>query len=787
MTKLKTFLEYGEGEKHPTENDWIMALGDHPGQTQPHLDINSDWLEGEVDKPMEPDLDNADNLKSLSAKIRQHRKTPYKDKEIDPFGKFLQEQHINDLQHNIPLKPKRVAQMTADKGVFKDFNIDVWKDQNPPKNDSEEVRKELKVLEGLVGMRDDYAKRQFMYTVDKKLSKPFREYFREHDLDEKIIANAKPIIENSHTILLPLKLHYNRPRPYRLATKLAFNRQLAFTISNLETATTPSYPSGHACQGRLLAKILAEQVPFQHRLPIMRIGDEVGTSRMMGGVHFPSDTDFGRKLGDALFNHLTTQTESHTMNSFKQLSEDMVMSEASVMQGKYKTGFKFLYNGKWAKLNALGYNSGDVFEVEDDKGLPVDIGNGDARKQLKAPDGKSITLAGTVTSYGGYFTRLPDGNPTPSGEDWEALIAVAVNDKQEGAEWDRAEKFWANYGEDAIQVGELFKKQLKIRSLEQYGASSAKLNPAWKGKNTTPKTDLLADGRKRKISLKKAGGSQLMSGKKEETISTFESAMGMMGEKSPKQVVKLIDSLEKKMGEMNEKGTIGALEKLRDSGKPLTPAQKKSIEQMEGLQFTAKELTAEMNAVFDSLDFKQFFCYEAATGVGKFAEPLAVADELVEFNPDKSPISITKHLPMKKPQDAKVLAQTNKFYVSFKTGGGGSRPYLSMRSGQIKFADIVKEELQNERLGMQLLHEGKVEQLDEFQIFNRLVSKVKAVSSKIKNQAKKILGAIMKRIKMVFQKIKKLGKKMFNALLNFFGLEIQNVKIQSSSKSFPLV
>ena len=64
---------------------------------------------------------------------------------------------------------------------------------------------------------------------------------------------------------------------------------------------------------------------------------------------------------------------------------------------------------------------------------------------------------------------------------------------------------------------------------------------------------------------------------------------------------------------------------------------------------------------------------------------------------------------------------------------------------------------------------------------------MKAVSSKIKNQAKKILGAIMKRIKMVFQKIKKLGKKMFNALLNFFGLEIQNVKIQSSSKSFPLV
>ena len=276
-----------------------------------------------------------------------------------------------------------------------------------------------------------------------------------------------------------------------------------------------------------------------------------------------------------------------------------------------------------------------------------------------------------------------------------------------------------------------------------------------------------------------------MSGKKEETISTFESAMSMMGDNSPRQVKSVIDNLEKKMGEMNEKGTIGALEKLRDSGKPLTPAQKKSIEQMENLQFTAKELTAEMDSLFESLDFKQFFCYEAATGVGKFAEPLAVANELVEFNADNG--TITKHLPMNKPSDAKILAQTNKFYVSFKTGGGGSKPYLSMRSGKVNFRQIVKEELQNERIGMQLLHEGKIEQLDEYQMFSRLVQKVKDVGSAIKNQAKKILNAIMKRVKAVFKKIKELGKGMFNALLNFFGLEVQNIKITSSAKSFPLV
>ena len=88
---------------------------------------------------------------------------------------------------------------------------------------------------------------------------------------------------------------------------------------------------------------------------------------------------------------------------------------------------------------------------------------------------------------------------------------------------------------------------------------------------------------------------------------------------------------------------------------------------------------------------------------------------------------------------------------------------------------------------MQLLHEGAVEQLDEFQMFSRLVQKVKDVGSMIKNQAKKILNAIMKRVKAVFKKIKNLGKGMFNALLNFFGLQVQTVKITSSAKSFPLV
>ena len=53
-------------------------------------------------------------------------------------------------------------------------------------------------------------------------------------------------------------------------------------------------------------------------------------------------------------------------------------------------------------------------------------------------------------------------------------------------------------------------------------------------------------------------------------------------------------------------------------------------------------------------------------------------------------------------------------------------------SEQVTFADIVYEELNKSEYGQNLLLESEVQQLDEFQIFNKLASKVRGVSSNIK-------------------------------------------------------
>ena len=474
------------------------------------------------------------------------------------------------------------------------------------------------------------------------------------------------------------------------------------------------------------------------------------------------------------------------------LKEDII-TEASFLDPKYKPGHQIIVATPPPFAKEL--KKGDVLTIVTDKSGEPDYGDGEYEKTLQFPNGTEFKVASKNTGYASsYFTHLKSGKAMPSGEDWESLIIVAFNDTYNGYEWERAEKFWADYGDDARKIAESFKKEIKSKSLSQLGASTAALNSDWGGSNKTPKTDILGDTNE-KISLKKAGGSQLMSGGPDEALATFDAAIKMVGQNKPKILDSFLNILEDKMGRMSQKGTITALEKLRDSGETLTKDQETAIAEMNQLQLNAQEINKDMSSVFKDIYFKSCFCFEAATGTNKFADKNAVANELIEFNPGNG--KITAHLSMKKIEDAKPLAQSNSFYVSFKTGGGGSKPYLALRTKKMSkkqllgeevesFRDIVVEEFSKSDYGMSMLNEANEQQLNEFQIFNKLSKGLKNVASKIKSKVKKILDAILKRIKYAFDTIKKLGQSMFDGIMHFLGMDVSSVKI-SSGGQFPLV
>ena len=206
---------------------------------------------------------------------------------------------LDSLGHDMPMSSKRKKQLESDKGIFKDFNIEQWLDYEYPKNSSVITKQELKILQSYELYRDNA--KEFMKMVDEKIMKPFKQYYKEHDLPLKDIEEAERIKNQFRPIVLQLKVHYNRPRPQKLAKAMIFYRQSQFNVFPLKTAETPSYPSGHATEGRFVSLFLADKVPFEHKGNIKKLGDDVGNSRQIAGVHYPTDTEFGHQLAGAFY------------------------------------------------------------------------------------------------------------------------------------------------------------------------------------------------------------------------------------------------------------------------------------------------------------------------------------------------------------------------------------------------------------------------------------------------------------------------------------------------------
>ena len=131
------------------------------------------------------------------------------------------------------------------------------------------------------------------------------------DLDGTL-ADTAPDLGESANLLLAEEGHAAKPlamlRPYtsqgvRGLLKAGFDRARPDMIAHLDVVSNASYPSGHAANTAVLYLLLAWLAPPRRRTPFWALAAAMivlnGLSRIMLGVHWPTDVVGGTLLGAA--------------------------------------------------------------------------------------------------------------------------------------------------------------------------------------------------------------------------------------------------------------------------------------------------------------------------------------------------------------------------------------------------------------------------------------------------------------------------------------------------------
>ena len=275
------------------------------------------------------------------------------------------------------------------------------------------------------------------------------------------------------------------------------------------------------------------------------------------------------------------------------------------------------------------------------------------------------------------------------------------------------------------------------------------------------------------ISLKKKGGSQLMSGYKDETLATFDAAVEYMGKEAPEDAARLVKQLEPVMKKLTVQGNINSLvnaikknvipktvrAKFGKKNVDIDIDQAKYQESMKSLIDMKKALKGVQPIVRDYFQknpiFSQFFCYEAATGETKFLpDTYAKANWLVEFD-DKGGSNLVEKLSEGRASPSsyiKGIAKKVDIRVSVKTPTGSRVSSKGTADTVGAFRLIVNShahKLENEILNEQTLNEN--------------------LFVKIKNWLKDLFIKIMTRLK-------ELAKYGIDAILRFFEIEPEKVE-----------
>jgi len=173
--------------------------------------------------------------------------------------------------------------------MFKDFDISSFKKLKPPSDSSFDTAQEIKALKKIK------LNKSFVKKYDD-IEAAFKKTAKEQGIKDYDKNIAAKLIKESAPVILELKKHHNRPRPYDLDSSLK--------AIKMKSMNTPSYPSGHSAQGILIASALKDK--YGKSSAFMQTAKNISDSRNIAHAHYKSDSVNGTKLGKQLYKHIKT-------------------------------------------------------------------------------------------------------------------------------------------------------------------------------------------------------------------------------------------------------------------------------------------------------------------------------------------------------------------------------------------------------------------------------------------------------------------------------------------------
>jgi hypothetical protein len=139
--------------------------------------------------------------------------------------------------------------------------------------------------------------RKFMMACDTDFNQFFAKELARLGF-EMPIDKVEEIQNDLVALILQLKMHYQRPRPFLFSY---YTQQELNPFSSV-AAQTPAYPSGHSTQAYFTAAYLGFLFPIA-KDDLLKIAQRISQSREVMGIHYHSDLEFGKMIATALTKH----------------------------------------------------------------------------------------------------------------------------------------------------------------------------------------------------------------------------------------------------------------------------------------------------------------------------------------------------------------------------------------------------------------------------------------------------------------------------------------------------